>query len=251
MKKQTFLFLGLIIIFLTTTFMIYPGGSPGGYTGSPADVNNCTSCHGGSVTTVQNWISSDIPTQGYTPGNTYHISVTGTGSGNKGFELTAEDGSNNKTGTFAAGSGSQLTNSNQAVTQTSAISDNPHTWTLSWTAPQAGTGNVTFYAAVVVGVSNINLTSLQVSENTSSDVLVLNEADIKIKPNPVKGIIKIKSENLIGKSFRIYSVSGSLIYKGMFSGNITSVDISGLEKGIYLFVIGSGRNSVTKKIVKN
>lgn len=251
MKKQTILFSGMIIIFLTTTFMMYPTGSPGGYTGSPTDGNNCTFCHGGTATNVQNWISSDIPAQGYTPGNTYQISVTGTGSGNKGFELTAEDISNNKIGIFAAGTGSKLTNSNHAVTHTSANSGNPHTWTFLWTAPQAGSGDVTFYAAIVVGQPNINLTSLAVSENTSSDVLVLNEADIKIKPNPAKNIIRLKSEKLIGKQFKVYSVSGSLIYKGVFSDKRTSIDISELKKGSYLFVIESSRGVITKKFMKN
>ncbi len=231
--------------------MIYPTGSPGGYTNSPADGHNCTVCHGGSATTVQDWISTDIPAQGYTPGNTYQISVTATGSGNKGFELTAEDASNNKTGTFAAGSGSKLTNGDHAVTHTSANSDNPHTWTFSWTAPQAGTGDVTFYAAVVVNKPNINLTSLQVSENTSSGITTLNENDIKIRPNPAKNRITIKSKNLKGKSFAVYSVSGSLIYKGKFSGSKTYIDTSNLEKGTYFLSVETGKGKISKTFIKD
>ena len=251
MRKHVILILSLVVILITSIFMIYPSGSPGGYTGSPADGHNCQSCHGGTTTMVQNWISSDIPAQGYTPGNTYQISVTGTGSGNKGFELTAENSANNKVGTFAAGSGSKLTNSNHAVTHTTDVSANPHTWTFSWTAPQAGTGDVTFYAAVVVNKPNINLTSLQVSENTSSGVQILNAEDIVIKPNPAKDLIKLKSENLIGKMINIYSVSGELIYKTILTDKRTTLDISSLKKGVYLIKIGVGNNSVTKKFIKN
>jgi hypothetical protein len=251
MKKQTILFSSLIVIFLSTTFMIYPSGSPGGYTGSPADVHNCNSCHNGTTTNVSDWISSTIPAQGYVPGQTYQISVTGTGSGNKGFELTAENASDSKTGSFTAGSGSKLTNNNHAVTHTTDVSANPHTWTFSWTAPQAGTGTVNFYAAVVVGKPNVNLTSLQVSENTSSDITDLNESDFKIKPNPAKNFILLKSHYLNGKNFKIYSISGSLIYNGKFTENRTQIDISDLKTGSYLLMIETEKGTITKKFIKN
>ncbi len=252
MKKETILIVSLIVIFLGTTFMIYPTGSPGGKTGSPGDGgSNCTVCHGGSASTVQNWISSDIPAQGYTPGNTYQISVTGTGSGNKGFEITAEDAANAKVGTFTAGSGSKLTNNNHALTHTTDQSGNPHTWNFTWTAPAAGTGDVTFYAAVVVSKPNINLTSLQISENTSVNVKSISDVDISIKPNPASDIIKLKSEKLIGQALKIYTISGKLIYQGVLTEKRTSVDISSLNKGIYLLKAGEGAGAVTKRFIKN
>ena len=86
--KKSFLLLCIPLIF-TIIFlsgfsfktMAYPSGSPAGYTGSPGDALSCKNCHGGTVVTVNNWITTTIPGEGYTPGNVYTITVTVTGTG--------------------------------------------------------------------------------------------------------------------------------------------------------------------------
>jgi len=156
----------------------YSSGSPGGKTGSPGDGANCTQCHTGTPQSASGWITTNIPAMGYTPGQTYTITVTGThsGVGKFGFETTAESSGGSKKGTFIITDAvqTQLTNSNHAVTHTSAgttPSGNSKTWTFDWTAPAAGTGNITFYAAFNAANGNGNnqgdviyLTSTSVSE---------------------------------------------------------------------------------------
>ena len=73
--------------------MQYPGAAPAGYTGSPSDGHNCTSCHGGTATTATGILSSNIPMAGYTPGASYTITVTLTGPGAKGFEVSPQNAS--------------------------------------------------------------------------------------------------------------------------------------------------------------
>ncbi len=131
----------------------YSAGSPGGKTGSPIDGSNCTECHTGTPNTAQGWISSNIPGDGYVPGQTYTITATGTHTGvvKFGFELTAEDGSG-KSGTLLItdATRTKFTNGNAAITHTSAgtaPSGNTNTWSMDWTAPAEGHGTVTFYAA--------------------------------------------------------------------------------------------------------
>jgi hypothetical protein len=126
------------------------GGSPGARTNSPLDGSNCTDCHTGTASTVNDWITTNIPGTGYVPGQTYEITATGTHGGVQkfGFELTAEDGSS-KVGSFEITNATEtkLVNSDNSVTHTSAgntPSGDQKSWSVNWTAPSAGTGDVTF-----------------------------------------------------------------------------------------------------------
>lgn len=130
-------------------------GSPGGKSGSPGDQGaTCAQCHTGTVQTASNWISTDIPFTGYIPGQTYTITATATHSGAAkiGFELTVENSQSSKVGTLAITepTRTKLVNGNKSVTHTASgnvPSGNSNTWTVNWTAPAMGAGQVGFYAA--------------------------------------------------------------------------------------------------------
>jgi len=171
MTKQGLFFLaaliGSLLIKLTvsTSVSAYPTGAPAGYTGSPGDGQHCVSCHGGSATAVTNWITSDIPSQGYTAGTVYNITVTVTGTGKKGFEVSPQDATGVQLGTLAAGTGNHLVGGTKYVTHTSAGSSSANKiWNFTWTAPVPGTGTVTFYGAMVVAKPNIKLCTLVANE---------------------------------------------------------------------------------------
>lgn len=154
MKKTLYYF--MLFMLLPAAYMLsaYNAGSPGGKSGSPGDNNaTCTQCHSGTATAQTGWISTNIPPEGYTPGETYTITATGTHSGvvKFGFELTAEDSFGNKTGTLSVTEPgrTKMTNANHAVTHTSdgtAPSGSSNSWIMEWTAPN-GVGDVGFYAA--------------------------------------------------------------------------------------------------------
>ncbi len=148
----------------------YPGGSPAGYTGSPGDGQNCVACHGGSASSVTGWITSNIPAAGYTAGNTYDITVTVSGSGDKGFEVSPQAISGAQLGILGPGVGSKLVGGTKYVTQTSSKTSNPAVWTFTWTAPPAGTGEVTFYGAFTVNKPVTKLSTLNVQENMQLSV---------------------------------------------------------------------------------
>ena len=158
MKKSIFI-LGAII---TIVILLYPQssiskltGSPGGKTGSPMDNSDCRSCHSvlnTDVTTTN--ITSNIPSTGYVPGNTYNITVVHNGAGfgdPTGFEITCEENAlNTKTGTFfiTNSNTTQLVNNGSAVTHTTA-GNSFMTWSFDWEAPIVGTGDITFYGAFI------------------------------------------------------------------------------------------------------
>lgn len=155
-RNRLILFAGLpLLLVLLISNVLYHTGSPGAKTGSPGDGGaTCTQCHGGTAQTVTGWITSNIPASGYVAGQTYTITATATHAGAAlfGFELTAENTANAKKGTFIITNAAetQLTNASKAVTHTTNGTNptgNNRIWTANWTAPVAGTGSITFYAA--------------------------------------------------------------------------------------------------------
>ncbi|MEI7661797.1 MAG: choice-of-anchor V domain-containing protein [Bacteroidota bacterium] len=153
-------------------------GAPAGYTNSPADGQNCTHCMGGSASAVTGWVTSDVPATGYLPGGTYTITVTATGSGKKGFEVSPQDLTGNLVGTLVAGSGNKLTGSGKYVTHSAAVSTNPAVWHLQWTAPAGGAGDVTFYASIAI-----------TQTVTKTTTLTINQSTVGFSDNPGKGWI--------------------------------------------------------------
>ena len=98
MKKLHYIFLPVLLILFVLLMTGFGGnslknssGAPAGNTNSPADGQNCSHCMGGTAVPVTGWITSDVPSTGYLPGNTYTITVTATGTGNKGFQVSPQD----------------------------------------------------------------------------------------------------------------------------------------------------------------
>jgi hypothetical protein len=163
----------LSIVLFSLMVFAYPSGAPAGYTGSPGDGQHCQSCHGGSNATVSGWITSNIPSAGYTGGVTYTITATVSGSGKKGFEISPQSTSGLQLGTLAAGTNNHLVGGTKYVTQNSAGSTSGTVvYNFSWIAPAAGTGTVTFYGAFTVGKTNTKLSTMVVNENAALPLTV-------------------------------------------------------------------------------
>ncbi|MFZ4463034.1 MAG: choice-of-anchor V domain-containing protein [Bacteroidales bacterium] len=162
--KSLYKYFSLLILPVVILLYANSGGSPGGKSGSPGDSNaSCTQCHSGTASSVNNWITTNIPAEGYTPGESYVITATGTHNGvvKFGFELTAETSAGAKIGTFTLSepTRTKLVNVNKAVTHTQAgnvPTGNTNTWTMNWTAPSTNVGQIRFYAAFNAANGNGN-----------------------------------------------------------------------------------------------
>ena len=122
-------------------------GWSAGKTGS--STSGC-SCHGGGANQVTPSLSG-LPVDGYAPDSTYNLTIGGSGGptgSNGGFNLDADDGTFSNPGSNAQISSGEVTHSNS----------NARSWTVNWTAPANGSGNVTFDLAVnfVNGNGNTN-----------------------------------------------------------------------------------------------
>lgn len=154
---------------------------PAQRTGAPGE-SNCTSCHGGGsgneifqLTTLPALITEYIPGQTYNFG----LGLIDPGMVRFGFEVTAlRDSDNSPAGTFdtfidsrvttvSGGGRTYVCHTTNGVTSPSdppdpqdgtwwsaTPSSDPAVWAFQWTAPAAGTGDVTFYASGVSANGN-------------------------------------------------------------------------------------------------
>lgn len=242
---------------------MFKTGSAGGYTGSPLDGNNCTNCHAGSAAiAVSDWIETDIPVEGYTPGQTYNITVNAShGTSEKiGFEFTAEANGAKVDNYDLAGNTEVITSkTTQSVThsENGALTNTPgtKTYNFKWVAPSAGTGEVTFYAAIngtnfnnLITGDQIYLTNLTVSEDVITGLgnyKKLDENKDFFYPNPVKNTLYLKDG--ISGNVTIRDLSGNIVLE-MNSGS--ELDISYLESGAYVIKIESEDQILSSVVVK-
>ncbi len=161
-EKSKLLLFAVLLLFSSLVFKeVYTnvGGAPAFRTGAPSESTCATSsCHSGTLNSGPGNCSivSDIPPTGYVPGQVYSITatITETGKIRFGFELLAAYSpvSGSQSGfpavanavetKLVSGSGRTYVTHKSAGTSGSGT----RTWTVNWTAPNPGSGDVTFYA---------------------------------------------------------------------------------------------------------
>ena len=260
--KNIYIFLAILCVPAILLTYSFSTGSPGGYTNSPIDFRNCTNCHApGPANPVDGWITSNIPVEGYTPGNTYTITATGTHDGvvKFGFELTAES-SDSKIGTFAITEPgrTKLTGANNAVTHTSGgttPSGNTNLWSVDWTAPADGAGDITFYAAFNAANGNGANTGdiIYTSSQTYSEFHV-GIADNQLKdqlsvyPNPATAYVNV---DLPAKSeLRILNMTGQEVMYRRNTSTSERIELSNLSNGVYFIQVSNNNNLATIRLLK-
>ena len=83
--------------------------------------------------------------------------------------------------------------------------------------------------------------------NTVTDVKNISETQVNIYPNPTNGIVNIEGENI--NKIEVYNISGKKIIETININNLTSIDISDHQNGIYFIHITSDNGVLVKKIV--
>lgn len=242
-------------------------GSPAGRTGSPGDGISCAAsgCHPGTATTQAGLIISNIPIEGYTPGQTYTITgtITTTGKTKFGFQISPQNTAGNLKGSLILTntSATQLVGSGKYITHKSTGTSFPSgtaTWSFDWTAPVVGSGDLTFYGAFNSSNNNgsssgdaISLSSLAVSEApTGIADIYYNSNQVLIYPNPVSNKLFITTGLAGSKNMTvgIIDVAGKLV-KEIASGDGT-IDFNDIAKGYYVLKINTPDGVFIKKVVK-
>ena len=259
MKKSLFCVGSFMLIFILNypvSTTAYVSGSPGGKTNSPLDGNTCNGCHSGNLNSGPGSfnISSDIPTNGYIPGETYTITVQGSHpSFNKyGFELTAENGTE-KIGDFNIINSSQtkLTNNNSVTHKiTGTLGSATKTWNVNWTAPNSGLGPVQFYVAGMNANGNntnsgdeVHTISYAVNEENTVSLDILNEKYKVFIYND--NIILEGSYNL--KKISILDMNGQTVYNDTYVSLPKKINTSIFNSGIYIISYIDKNNIIYNK----
>lgn len=243
-------------------------GAPSGNTGSPGDATNCTSCHSGSASNQAGLITSTIPVTGYVPGQTYTVTGTITASGKTkfGFQVSPQDASGTKMGTMAItnSTNTQLISSGKYITHKFAGTSFPSgtaTWSFDWTAPAAGSGDVTFYGAFNATNSSsstagdaVTLSSLTVSEDMSTGISAKEQADITIAvyPNPFTDniIVKNSADESAAIDVSVIDITGKVVKTITKVHSGESIDLKELATGTYTVRVETAEGTLIKRIAK-
>lgn len=224
-----------ISISALNTAISNPQGAPAGKTGSPGDGGatcQASSCHSGTPTVVPGIITSNVPTDGYIGGTTYTITVTTTGSGNKGLQVSPQDITGNLLGTMIASSGTKLIGGGKYLTHTTPKTGSTATWTFQWIAPTAGTGDVTFYGAFAVTDKSTKKSTLVIKEKVAVAIAptltsffptnALVGATLTLKGTNFTGATQVSIGGTNATSYTVVSdsVITAVVPTGAVSGNV-------------------------------
>ncbi|MBS1584061.1 MAG: T9SS type A sorting domain-containing protein [Bacteroidetes bacterium] len=289
MKKKIVLFTtaaGLIYMSLSS-YRSGPGLNGENRTGARNSTTNCGGggCHGGASanTTVAIIVDStgNVPVTSYVPGMTYTILINGGNTSslpNFGFQFTAVKGtgaSQTDAGTFGAvlPTGVRQTTAAQSGTLTFienkqsivAAAAGYYTASFTWTAPAAGTGNVTMYCTLNAVDGNGNENSADKSANTS---VVLTEQTatsaantekiiaLRAYPNPVTDNLNISVKNAKQGTYHlaVVDINGRNIEDKDININTAdyalSLNANSWARGTYLLHVTNGTDMKVIPIVK-
>lgn len=238
-----------------------------GAAGAPGDGITCSSagCHGsggpfGAEMQISLTQNGEAVTE-YRPGDTYDLAITvdaTTGTPSRyGFQMTALiDNDNTAAGAFSniSANAKELTINDRAYLEHSGPS-NSETFTATWTAPLQGTGAVTIYAAGIAANGNGGtsgdsgtLGSATIAEADLSSIKVLSTDEMSFSPNPANNFIFLDTKLNQNMVYSVLSIDGAKVASGNLENN--SIDVSGLQKGLYLVVVNGDEFIYRQKIYK-
>ena len=232
------------------------------YSGAAGSKGTCaSSCHGSGTGTIT---VSGFPAT-YIPGTTYTVTVGHSGgSAISNFNASTRKGtSSSAAGTIAAGSGTALYSVSGYESGVRSSSNNVNTAAFSWTAPAAGTGNVTLYLSGSQGSKSGPNTKvvLTAAEGSASEVRTGPSGPQSISlaqnyPNPFNpattvrysigsaSYVTIGVTDLLGRNV-------AMLAEGRMEPGEYSVRFDGtsLPAGVYRYRLTAGEFTITRKMV--
>jgi hypothetical protein len=287
MKKKYIIFAGvasamLIISGFTFYRSVLHAGGMVFATGSPYDSGaTCgqVGCHTGGAT-VPNVIITATPAFGmgnmYTPGLTYTINVTCSGSYPKyGFDLEILDSTSPTAALDQGVFGSPVTSNCQVIANAGLPTNMTHlvpsgsgnsaTFSFGWTAPASGTAYIYCSGLGVnmggtVGGDKVKAISMVLPPmGMGVAQLSKSKVDLKVSPNPVADKIKVTYflDEACQVSIGLYSMNGESV-----SGQLIEYHSSGKQEndffipselpvGIYFLKLTTDKGYFLKKIVRS
>ena len=250
-----------------------------GNTGAPGDVasngRTCLNCHNTGAIQVTLDIEVTDPNgaivTAYTPGETYAVKVRlNTFAGDPsafGFQMVSEfDADNSTTNSWSDPSSNAKIvglGGRDYVEQTAPSSSNE--FTVNWTAPASGSGNITFYACG----NGVNLNNMSSGDGAAINSLTLGEAGMSsvfgqsrtanasVFPNPANNWANIKLEGNVSGGFnlQLFDREGKRVIQELITfeegQSVNALNLERLVPGIYfLQLMKEGSVVASGKILK-
>lgn len=241
-----------------------PASSSGGYTGGPAENGRTCGeqggCHNVTADVEDEIIQLAIPDSGYAPSETYPISIAASRSGVSkwGFQLSVQDSEGNYLGSFeATDPGTRLApaNNNYIGHNSGGTSGNDSKeWSVNWTAPAQGSGELTFYAVVNASNSNGSTSgdniikgSKTIQEQEGNDPT--NTFDLAAITSVIQtpNGIQLNNPHTEQLSVSVFSAAGQLLSSSFTTNAQENIQID--SKGLVLVAISSGNQKVVSKFL--
>lgn len=249
-----------------------------GNTGAPGDNalngRTCQNCHNGGP--LQVTLDIEVSKDGalvtsYAPGEDYEVKViindaAGTPSA-YGFQMVAEiDADNSSVNTWANPSSNakiaSTTDGREYVEQNGPSGSNE--FTATWTAPNAGSGNVTIYSCG----NGVNGNGGNSGDGAACNSLTLNEENgastleanldatrLHLQPNPVVSDFQILTDPTFNGAYEltVLSMDGQSMHQQtvmITNGKTTAIDATFLYPGYYLVQIRNENTTMISKMLK-
>jgi hypothetical protein len=254
MNKKLLIVSALILpmVFINNPINSSPGGTPGARTGSPGDGGGTcftSGCHTGAPTETVGILTTNVPAEGYTPNTAYTVTITLTGTGNKGFQVSPQSQSGALLGSIAAGTGNWVIG--KFVTHSTPKNTATAVWTFQWTAPAKGTGDVNFYGAFAITRNTTKTQVLKVTEKLGSGIQESDLFSINVFPNPVSNQLNLLfNNNTKNAVIDLLDLNGKEILHKELNNNTAenAIDVSNVEEGNYIVKIIADNHIYYKKI---
>ncbi len=275
MKHRLLFFLALLAgVGTLISFSSGPTASLGDLTNSPLSNGSCANCHAGgnfNPTLTVEVLDGSTPITEYMPGQAYRLRVTidaqndPAGYGFQAVALQASDDEN--AGMFSnPDADTKVTPNGGRMYAEHNKRSSTNTFELDWTAPEAGTGSVNFFASGNAvngangssGDSPVQLAApLTLSEGEITSVPTLASVQQFIAfPNPVQNRLTLHLESTEARNLdvQVTDLTGRNLFNRVWpvqvGENTLRYDAANLPAGTYLVRLSDGSGVETRLFVK-
>ena len=257
-------------------------GAGFGNTGAPGDetvggvARTCQGCHTGAISMTQSIsvyeLGTQTPVTAYVPGTVYDVVVVNTPTAGSptgyGFQIVCLKSGNIDVAAWSNPAANAKIRTAGTTGRSYAEQNgtsNTNSFRVSWTAPAAGTGTVTFYSAgTAVNRNNndsgdgANRTSLQLPENVNVglDQVSGTARSLSCFPSPAQEELNLRTEGFRAGEYvlSVYDLMGRVqmvqnVQLGEQASTL-SVSVAQLPAGCYVARLGTGQQSETALFVK-
>ncbi|MEZ4918523.1 MAG: choice-of-anchor V domain-containing protein [Saprospiraceae bacterium] len=260
-KHRIYLFFMLALVWVMND-ALKSSNPPLEKTGAPGEQTCSTTpgCHtGGSFTGSLAIMGLPDTIQ---PDQTYELTMMHMSNAVRtGFQMTALDSLNERSGTFVAGAGSNVAsaaNGRQYIRQSSAknLSGGVASWTFSWTAPSDAAGKkTTFYLASNAANGNNNTSGDNALTLTKTVVFSIPSSidetlasKVSVFPNPSSDLVQITLNEAM--LVAVYTQNGQKVFEQHLQEGQHTINMQDWPQGSYLIQLRTKTEQAVKKIYK-